>query len=402
MVSARKKKERRKDFVKTRLKVGKDKAKANNHTDTSFVAKSIHIPNQSIAAHAAADSSTGASGSGSSGTGLGSERLTHYLSLFKHHSGSTRREAVLYVQNQHVQPVLAAAAAGPTGTVSNVGNLKLVLTAVTPLLTDAEPPVRTAALDLLKALPADALAANANFIALYIHAAMTSIDPRVRGQSTLALDAVLAAAPEPLCRVAFVKLVASFIALLGWSNAAASRGKGGIKAGGSVGANSSALVVTTSLDFGKSSTKVAVTHLQSFYKLLAAGLQVDDGQNKDKELEVDEHGNVKLPSKQQQPYITQFLVPSTSMPYLSLALFAKPNDKNNNSNGGSSDSKAGVSITEDVESRVALLRQHRLTFRYGLETTMKQGGEVGRFAKQIEKMLKEHVDEKDDTVEEEE
>lgn len=399
MVSARKKKERRKDFVKTKLKVGKDKAKANNHTDTSFVAKSIHLPNQSIAKAANQD---GASGSDNSqgGTGLGSERLTHYLSLFRHHSPSTRREAVLYVQNQHVQPILTAAEAAlsttttttttgtPTasGASSNVGNFKLILTAVTPLLTDSDSTVRSAAHDLLKILPGAALAANASFIALYIHAAMTSIDPRVRAKSTLALDTVLdSSAAEPLCRVAFVKLVTSFITMLGWTNAAAA--KGVAKAGGSVGANSSAMVVTTSLEFGKGSAKVAVTHLQSFHKLLAAGLQTPaEGDGSDDNTE---GSQLKGPQ-----YMTKFLVPSSSMPYLSLALFTKKAGSANNDRQTQKD--GGVSITEDVESRVAFLRTHKLTLQYGLETTLKEGGEIGRFAKQIQALLGVHLKENDE------
>lgn len=39
--SAKKKKEKKKDFQKVKLKVGKTKAKAANHTDTSFKAKGM-------------------------------------------------------------------------------------------------------------------------------------------------------------------------------------------------------------------------------------------------------------------------------------------------------------------------------------------------------------------------
>ena len=43
--SNRKKKEKKKDFQKPKLKVGKAKAKASNFTDTSFKTKGIyHLP----------------------------------------------------------------------------------------------------------------------------------------------------------------------------------------------------------------------------------------------------------------------------------------------------------------------------------------------------------------------
>lgn len=387
MVSARKKKEKRKDFVKTKLKVGKDKPKSTNHTDTSFVAKSISLPNQSITSAGSAKSIEGGGSGVNGGVGLGSERLTHYLSLFKHHSPSTRREAVLYVQNHHVLPILAAesAASSSSGTgsnsSSNVGNFKSILVAATPLLTDSAPTIRAASLDLLKALPAASIAANASFIGLYIHAAMTSIDPSVRAKSTLALDVVLERAAEPLCRVAWAKLLASFITLLGWTNSSPRASNGN----NSVASNSSAMVVTTSLDFGASSTKITKIHLQSLHKLLAAGLSDSS--------DCDDDEQVSDSKKRSGPiYATKFLVPSSSMPYLSLALFNGAQN-GSNTNGGSgtgslSNSGAAVTITEDVESRVELLRTHKHSLVNGLDQALKEGGEIGRSAKLIQALVK--------------
>ncbi|KAI9744343.1 MAG: rRNA processing protein, partial [Chaenotheca gracillima] len=46
--SAKKKKEKRKDFQKPKLKVGKAKPKAANFTDTSFRSKGIVLKQQSL------------------------------------------------------------------------------------------------------------------------------------------------------------------------------------------------------------------------------------------------------------------------------------------------------------------------------------------------------------------
>ena len=360
MVSARKKKEKRKDFVKTKLRVGKDKPKANNSTDTSFVAKTISLPNQSINKRANSDPrvpSASTAGAGTLNPGLTAERLAHYLSLFKHHSSSTRKEALVYIQTQHIP--------------FTTSNLKPVITSAAPLLTDSSASVRAASLELLKTVPPAALAANAQLIALYINAAMTSIDPAVRAKATLALDLVVDTASEVVCRVAWTKILGSFMTLLGWSGAAAKRGNG--SAGGFN--NNNAMVVTTSLDFG--SSKATVSHLQSLHKFLAAGVGAAIAAE-------------SLAAK--DTFALKFLVPSTSMPYLSLGLFG---NSSSSSSGGSSSGAAGnktSTITEDRESRIAVLHGYIDNLNYGLDQAQNEGGEPGRFAKQVKALLAALVD----------
>lgn len=343
MVSAKKKKEKRKDFVKTKLRVGKEKPKSNNHTDTSFVAKTISLPNQSINKHDLTLSGSTA-GAGKLNTGLTAERLTHYLSLFKHHSSSTRKEALAYVQNQHI-PYTSS-------------NLKPVITSAAPLLTDASASVRAASLELLKVVPTSVLLANAQFIALYINAAMTSIDPSVRAKSTLALDLVVDAASEVVCRVAWSKILGSFMTLLGWSGNSANRG-GGLN-------NNNAMVVTTSLDFG--SAKVTVSHLQSLHKFLSAGIGMTVGDS-----------DISDPSRPKNTFALKFLVPDTSMPYLSLSLFT--------TDGVATANKKESTITEDQESRLSVLSGYLDNLHYGLDQAQKEGGEISRYAKQVKALL---------------
>jgi pre-rRNA-processing protein IPI1 len=355
MVSARKKKEKRKDFVKTKLRVGKDKPKANNHTDTSFVAKTISLPNQSINKRAADTKvpSGSTAGAGTLNSGLTAERLAHYLSLFKHHSSSTRKEALAYIQTQHIP--------------YTTSNLKPVITSAAPLLTDSSASVRAASLDLLKTVPAAALAANAQLIALYINAAMTSIDPAVRAKATLALDLVVDTASEVVCRVAWTKILGSFMTLLGWSGDAASKRNGSGAAGFN---NNNAMVVTTSLDFG--STKITVLHLQSLYKFLAAGVGVPAA----------EPGSLTPAAGAKNTFALKFLVPNTSMPYLSLNLFG---------NSAATGNKTST-ITEDRESRIAVLQGYLDNLHYGLDQAQNEGGEPGRFAKQVKALLAALVD----------
>ncbi|PBP28336.1 pre-rRNA-processing protein IPI1 [Diplocarpon rosae] len=80
--SMRKKKEKKKDFQKPKLRVGKTKAKADNFTDTSFRAKSIVLNQQSLTTTAPSPA----------------HQLNHYLSLASSSkSDSQRKDAMSYL-----------------------------------------------------------------------------------------------------------------------------------------------------------------------------------------------------------------------------------------------------------------------------------------------------------------
>lgn len=344
MVSARKKKEKRKDFVKAKLKVGKSKVKANNHTDISFVAKSISLPNQSIA---------NSNGSSVTQDKFSSATLSHYLSLFKHHSAVTRKEAILFVQ-LNLQKHSEVKSAG-----SSSINYKQVLSAVAPLLTDQSSSVRNAVLGLLKSLPEEAILSNCEILILYINSSMTSIDPAIRAKSTQALDILLDSISirSVILRVGFIKLLSSFLSLLGWNVDDGKNADG-------MGKNS--YLVTTSLEFGESNLSTLSTHLRSLFALLQYGLrsQVDDD----------------IKNIRGGRYET-FLIPQSSLPFLSLHLFNSSSDRNSETEG----------ITEDFIAREKAVKSKILGIKYGIEKTQKEGGEVGRITKQLKELMTKYL-----------
>lgn len=182
MGSKKKKQEKRKDFVKQKLKVGKT-ARAANHTDTSFKSKAISLPNQSI----------------------GTKSIDHYISLTKHHSSTTRKEVLVLLEKSIPQ---------------DPKQRQQLVKAIIPLITDEAKEVREALLALFKALVLTnykLLEVNSNQLILYIHSAMNHITPLVCNGAVGFLDIIIENYPDSLTKSHFVKTIDGFYNVLNWS-----------------------------------------------------------------------------------------------------------------------------------------------------------------------------------------
>lgn len=164
-MSKRKKTEKQKDFAKKKLKVGKTAAKADNHTDTSFTAKTISLPNQSLNKKNAPVKSSSLSNN-TNVTKLADVDLTHHLSLLKHHSLTTRKEVLTYIET-HL----------PTNSPSTY---KQIIQSCVPLISDESLSTRLLLVQLFnacaKARPG-LLDLHIKTLILFIHSAMTNIQP---------------------------------------------------------------------------------------------------------------------------------------------------------------------------------------------------------------------------------
>ena len=125
--SAKKKKEKQKDFQKPKLKVGKARPKNTNATDTSFTSKSIVLKQQNL------------SETSRDGTTL----FNHNLSLLSSKNETQRRDALTY---------LSAACAGQK---SLPQSPLMILAKAQSLILDGNSQVRQQLLKLLKCLPPD-------------------------------------------------------------------------------------------------------------------------------------------------------------------------------------------------------------------------------------------------------
>ncbi|KXL47358.1 hypothetical protein M433DRAFT_150078 [Acidomyces richmondensis BFW] len=188
--SAKKRKEKKADFVKPKLKVGKTRPKNTNATDTSFTAKSIVLKQQSVSSRR---NST--------------ELVNHNISLLGSKNETQRRDALQYlttiilIQRKDGLPL-------PTND---------ILVKAQPLVLDGSPTVRRALLKLLKAVPPNEIG-NPDQLLLYARAGMTHLSPDIRLDSLEVLDWLLETKKDSImsCPGAWIKTLRTFQNALGW------------------------------------------------------------------------------------------------------------------------------------------------------------------------------------------
>ncbi|SGZ56304.1 CIC11C00000005490 [Sungouiella intermedia] len=326
MGSKKKKAEKKKDFQKTKLKVGKTTAKPDNYTDTSFTARSISLPNQSIAKKVDAHLT-------------GQVDLTHHLLLTKHHSAATRKEQIL------------------TLTVS--------------LVTDQSASVRRAFISLLAAC-ADKqpglLELHMRSIILFVHSAMSHIQGDIRSTSTGVLEVLVDKAPAALVKGYYVKTLRQFFTLMSWT---LTDDKSAV---------SPAVNTTSSLD--GSSKKARVGHLTFLTKFLEAALF--EQPVKESSTSIDWSNYVTT-----HPQTPRYMLPANSLAFAPLKLYITELPSNMLAAQAANSSVDGAYSLYDLEKVSSEDQDTRRKITYdvflkplkkNLTSIMKEGGEAGKEA----------------------
>lgn len=351
MGSKKKRAEKKKDFQKTKLRVGKTAAKPDNYTDTSFTAKSISLPNQTISKPKLGGTQT----SDSAGTDVD---ITHHLQLTKHHLASTRKEVLFFIE---------------THLPSNSATYKQILTTTLSLLTDQSESVRLAFISLLSAC-ADRqpgfLQLHMRSIVLFVHSAMSHIRADVRATSTKALDILVTKAPTALVSGFFVKTLRSFFSLLSWT---LSEDKKAVS-----------LAVNTTASLGSVTKKTRAHHLAVLHRLLNAALFSDESTTTTT--------NWSRCSVI-HPQTPQFMLPQTPQAYTQLNLFVEELPSLQGASGASGRdvytlADVDAVSTEDIGTRRKILADvFLLPLRRNLSSTTRDGGDIGAAANKCLQLL---------------
>ncbi|KPV72298.1 uncharacterized protein RHOBADRAFT_56109 [Rhodotorula graminis WP1] len=182
MFSSKHKKERKADFTKAKLKLGKGKAVAQNATNTSFAAKSIALPSQSLAAT-------------SKGAPVSRRNLTlpELLVHSRHYSVPVKREALHEIgQLVEQHPFLLSQ------------HLLPLVTSLSHLVGDPSASVRAAVRTLLSTvadqLPHASFVSVSPAVVLFTLSALSSLDDPVRIDALSTLDLLLSHIPAELTR----------------------------------------------------------------------------------------------------------------------------------------------------------------------------------------------------------
>lgn len=334
--SAKKKKEKKKDFQKPKLKVGKARPKNTNATDTSFAAKSVVFKQQSLAEGERSDAAV----------------FQHNLSLLSSKNETQRRDALAYLTTacsaHHGQKLPQPAS--------------VIIAKAQPLALDGNPQVRQQLLKLLRSLPADQIGSPEQLI-LYIRAGMSHLSNDIKATALHILDWLLESNATSVVASpgGWVKTLRTFQNLLSWHGSADAK-----EASTRNGSWSN-----TKSTSNMGSSKLAVHQLTTLAHLLTAGLEKPSLKQ--------EHEAAANIAAERFPvwHMDAHMLPKRSNPYGYLNLFGSQRD-------------AESEIFEDAEERSEVLEDCGLlyAFKFGVTDAKREGGEVGRAAALVDKALK--------------
>jgi pre-rRNA-processing protein IPI1 len=333
MVS-KKKREKAKDFAKTKLKVGKTAAKPANYTDTSFVAKTISLPNQTLSRNIDSEAD-----------------LIKRLTLVKHHSNNTRKETLMFIQ-QHLP--------------DNPSSYKQILNAIVPLILDQSQSVRVALQELLitaSEKQPNLMELHARSIILFIHSAMTHINGPIRNDACKFLDVLIKYGPDSLVRSSWVKTLKSYFTVLNWTLNDTKQ--------------SVSFAVTTS-NINTNSSKAKKVAVESLVKFIRVGAFPKDEETQAKEIICS------------SAMTSKYLFPTTPQPFAHLKLFTRELTA---TSGESSANNTAIDLNascEDYETRRKILKEFFLPqMGKQLVNLVKEGGDLGKAAKSLENLITE-------------
>ncbi|KAH8882736.1 hypothetical protein GQ53DRAFT_446706 [Thozetella sp. PMI_491] len=327
--SNRKKKEKKKDFQKTKLKVGNAKAKAANYTDTSFKSKSIVVNQQNLSTSELEPI----------------EQFKHHLSLASSaKSDNQKKDALSHLISQ-------LSAKPPNNPVGTAGLLAKLL----PSLSDGSAAVRSQLIKLFRLLPPSEVGPHADRILLYVRGGMTHLSAEIRADTLNVLEWLLEVAGDEAvsCPGGWLKTLSSFSSMLGWNAnmGAASANKGWTSA------SKSDLLV-------KKGPLVQARQILVLAQFIKAGFRPATPVAYDSRAYWD---NLYRP-------------PRTPNSFAYLNLFGSPRDE---------DSEMYL----DRESRQIIFdKKWRVTIAKGMDTAKKEGGAVGRSAAALDQALKAGLD----------
>ena len=339
--SSKKKKEKAKDFKKPKLKVGKARPKPDNFTDTSFKAKAIVLAKQSLTTTAPSPSN----------------QFSHHLSLLSSKTSTQRRDSLAFLTTAITSRPVNSPLPQP---------VSVLLPKLNPLILDGSNGVRAQLLRLLRALPPQEIEPHISHILLYIRAGLTHLAADIRSSATDILIWAVETCPNNelvSCAGGWVKTLKCLLIVLHWHAPAPAS----VKGQGSSNAWTSARAPT----LGSTGTegKLPVKTLNALATFLRAGLCPDGFAGEATAYQ----GKWPFPLR----HMETMMLPTRSNAFAHLNLFGLPRDEE------------GEMYVERVERQRIFQKRFRTTVEAGADAARKEGGEIGRAASGVAKVLEE-------------
>ena len=362
--SAKKKNEKRKDFKKPKLKVGKARPKPDNFTDTSFKAKgqcvcsrlewdfqSLTVVEAIVLAHQSL----------STDAPTQSIQFSHHLSLLSSRSSSQRRDSLAFLT--------AATISRPVNTPSPQP-ISVLLQKLNPLILDGSNSVRAQLLRYLTTLPSLEFAPHIGQTLLYIRAGLTHLAADIRSSATDLLLWAIETCPNEVvsCTGGWVKTLKCLLTVLHWNPTSVTPGKAA-----AVGANawlsSLQAPIVGKLGF---EGKIVVKTLNVLTAFLSAGLKEAH--------DVDAGGTYYAKWPFPLRYVEAHMPPNRSNAFAHLNLFGLPRDE-----------ESEMYVNRE-ERQMIFQKRFQAIVSSGVEAAKREGGEIGRAAAGVAKVLAEGIE----------
>ena len=341
--SAKKKQDKRKDFKKPKLKVGKARPKATNFTDTSFKSKAIVLTHQSLSTSAPSTSS----------------QFSHHLSLLSSRAPTQRRDSLAYLTTAITSRPVDTPLHQPAS---------VLLHKLCPLILDESNGVRTQLLRVFNELPPQELEPHIGQLLLYTRAGLTHLAADIRSSATDTLLWLLEISPNEVicCAGGWVKTLKCLLTVLHWHLPATPIATKGVGQGQGFWTSSK----TSTLANTGTEGRLPVKTLNALAAFLRAGL-----------LPISEQENTS-PSKWPFPlrHVQSHMIPKRSNAFAHLNLFGPPRDEE------------AEMYTEREERQRIFYSKFRTTVESGLQAARREGGDVGRAAAGVGKALVEGME----------
>ena len=287
-------------------------------------------------------------------------QFSHHLSLLSSRSSSQRRESLAYLTAAITSRPINAPLPQP---------VSVLLPKVYPLILDGSNSVRSQLIRYLGSLPSREIGSHIGHTLLYIRAGLTHLAADIRSSATDLLLWAIETCPSELvsCAGGWVKTLKCLLTVMSWHAASLTPGKGAV-AGINAWSSSRPPTIAKQGSEGKLSFKM----LNVLAALLNAGFK------REHSADVDPIYSEKWAFP--LCLVEAHMLPERSNAFAHLNLFGPPRDEENE-----------MYIDREERQRIFRKRFHAIVFR-GIEAAKKEGGEVGRAAAGVAKILAEGME----------
>ena len=287
-------------------------------------------------------------------------QFSHHLSLLSSRSSSQRRDSLAYLTAAITSRPVNAALPQP---------VSVLLPKIYPLILDGSNSVRSQLIRYLGSLPSHEIGPHIGHILLYIRAGITHLAADIRSSATDLLLWAIETCPGELvsCAGGWVKTLKCLLTVLSWHAASLTPVKGAV-AGVNAWSSSRALTITKQGSEGKLSIKM----LNVLAALLSAGIKRAQG------ADVDAIYSEKWPFPLR--LVDSHMLPKRSNAFAHLNLFGPPRDE-----------ESEMYIDREERQRIFRKRFHA-NVTCGIEAAKREGGELGRAAAGVAKILAEGME----------